>query len=274
MAEEKKQDALYSIGAYAKHLGVTPDFLKHYERYNLVTTKTSESGYRYYPFGQSFRLMECLKLRNLSVSVREMDRLLNQAELPEIEQYMQERSENIRRQIRFEEAALREQERLQKWLKRMRGKQEDWTFAEDVTLLFLPHTQGNRFLEDERISSLLNGWTNCMPVVKSCRRFRTDTQHLLDETCWGFVVRAQDAQALSIPTNDIVEQVSIERGFVYSFSGLKMGKEPEKEILERTMNHLHQMGLKKATYAYKIMFMSTHIDTDARHYGYYLVPLK
>ena len=39
---------MYSIGDYAKYLGVTPDFLKHYEQFRIVSSKPRENGYRYY----------------------------------------------------------------------------------------------------------------------------------------------------------------------------------------------------------------------------------
>ena len=48
----------YRIGDYAKYLGVTPDFLKHYEQFRIVSSEQKENGYRYYPFGQSYKILE------------------------------------------------------------------------------------------------------------------------------------------------------------------------------------------------------------------------
>ena len=50
----------YRIGDYAKYLGVSSDFLKHYEEQGLITPSRSGSGYRYYSFTTTMRLIECV----------------------------------------------------------------------------------------------------------------------------------------------------------------------------------------------------------------------
>ena len=43
----------YRIGDFAKYMGVTPDFLKHYEEQGLVHASHRNGGYRFYDFQQS-----------------------------------------------------------------------------------------------------------------------------------------------------------------------------------------------------------------------------
>ena len=62
--KEKKDIKQYRIGDYAHYMGVTSDFLKHYEQFHLISSEVMENGYRYYPFYQSSKLLECMKLRN------------------------------------------------------------------------------------------------------------------------------------------------------------------------------------------------------------------
>lgn len=38
-------------------MGVTPDFLKHYEECGLLDVHHSENGYRYFNFDQSSRIL-------------------------------------------------------------------------------------------------------------------------------------------------------------------------------------------------------------------------
>ena len=54
---------LYRIGDYARYMGVTPDFLKHYEENGLLAVHYTSSGYRYYDFDQSSRILEYMRLR-------------------------------------------------------------------------------------------------------------------------------------------------------------------------------------------------------------------
>ena len=271
--EKKDERTLYPIGSYAHYLGVTPDFLKHYERYHLIHTQTRESGYRYYPFGQTFRLIECLKMRNLSVPLRTMDALLNRSSEDEVMQYMDNRVEEIRRTIRFEQAVVRDQERLARWLRRMRAKDEDWSLLQDAELLFLPHTSGRSFLQDERIYAILSSWTDRLPIVKSCMRFDTEAPSAEDSLCWGLLAGAADCAEHGIAVNDVVERIHMDKALVYSFARASGSREEESARIARILGRLHAIGLAPAGYAYKVMFFSTHIDSGAQHYGCYLFAL-
>ena len=67
----------YRIGEYAQKMGVTPDFLKYYEQLGVIHSQTRENGYRYYPFNQSYKILECMRLKSYGFSVREMEQLLS-----------------------------------------------------------------------------------------------------------------------------------------------------------------------------------------------------
>ena len=67
----------YRIGEYAKYLGVTPDLLKHYEDMGIIQSARSESGYRYYAFQTTLFLIECIRLRNYGLTLREIQEILN-----------------------------------------------------------------------------------------------------------------------------------------------------------------------------------------------------
>ena len=68
----------YRIGDVAKYLGVTPDFLKHYEELGLIHSVRRENGYRYYPFHETMFLIECIRLRNYGMTLREIREILKQ----------------------------------------------------------------------------------------------------------------------------------------------------------------------------------------------------
>lgn len=62
----------YRIGDFARYLGVTAEFLKHYQESGLLDVTQRASGYRYYGFDQSARILQYLRLRNYGLSVKEM----------------------------------------------------------------------------------------------------------------------------------------------------------------------------------------------------------
>ena len=74
---DSSEHKLYRIGDYARYMGVTPDFLKHYEENGLLEVQYTSSGYRYYDFDQSSRILEYMRLRNYGVTVKDMSRMLS-----------------------------------------------------------------------------------------------------------------------------------------------------------------------------------------------------
>ena len=77
MATKKKTDCRqYRIGDFARYLGVTAEFLKHYQESGLLDvtqrapSRVAESGYRYYGFDQSARILQYMRLRNYGISVK------------------------------------------------------------------------------------------------------------------------------------------------------------------------------------------------------------
>ena len=73
MATKKKTDCRqYRIGDFARYLGVTAEFLKHYQESGLLDVTQRASGYRYYGFDQSARILQYMRLRNYGISVKEM----------------------------------------------------------------------------------------------------------------------------------------------------------------------------------------------------------
>ena len=61
----------YRIGELSKYLGVTPDFIKYYEKEGLITS-IPETSPKLYPFNQSSKILECIKLKNLGFTAKEM----------------------------------------------------------------------------------------------------------------------------------------------------------------------------------------------------------
>ena len=62
-------------------MGVTPDFLKHYEECGLLDVHHRENGYRYFNFDQCSRIREYMRLRNynrIKTLQREISRLASQ----------------------------------------------------------------------------------------------------------------------------------------------------------------------------------------------------
>ena len=261
----------YRIGDYARYMGVTPDFLKHYEQFGLVTPEVAENGYRYYPFRESSRLLDCLALRGYGVPLREMSGMLHEDDASAFCQKLDERAEALRRQIAVGQAVVQEHERLSHWMARMEGRGEDWHVVELPALLFLPHTDLYTFLDDSRIYELVSGWTPYMPMVKSCLRITPAQDGGAPAYCWGLGVRQDFAQAYDLPTSDVLEMLPARKAFVLDYCGWQVspGESPLQKHYERFLARMEALNLRPAGNVYLTVLFHTHdADGTRRDFGY------
>ncbi len=265
----------YRIGDYAHYMGVTPDFLKHYEQFGLVTSKTRENGYRYYPFYQSSKLLECMKLRSYGVPLRDMETILNEDDAETMQEKLEKQAEAIRRQILFGQAMLKEHAWFAQWLERIRDKEGDWHVKEGAEMYFLPHSNGRDFLADSRIYEVLKDWVSWMPMVKSCREIRSLDNR---EYSWGLIVPAEFARKHGVPINSVVRRLPRRKMFFYDFRGTLRRGPQDEEIMppERRMREtLARLGLKATDHVYQVILTYSHIDQEEfQQYGFFAVPVE
>ena len=267
---------MYRIGDYAKYLGVTPDFLKHYEQFRFVSSETKGNGYRYYPFGQSYKILECMRLRNYGMSLRDIDVALVDDDPDTLMEKLDARVCAIEQQIRFEQAIVQEHRQMREWYAQMKDKDEDWFVAQSEEMLFLPHTSRRNFLKDSRIYDILGDWLALMPLVKSCMRvpMPTDFSSPLEDYAWGLLVPASVAEAFSLPLNDAVLRLPPRKTFFYHFSGKTWPQLNPQDLLHSGVyKKLSELSLSPTDDIYMTMYMYTHINSDSLRFGYYAVPI-
>jgi len=201
-------DPIYRIGEYARYMGVSPDLLKHYERCGLIHAQTAENGYRYYPFHETTRLLECMRLRGYGFSLSEIDTLLRDSSYDEVQSRLDAQVEHIQRQILFQTLVIAEHRKLSSWMEMMRGRETHFTREEAGPILFLPQSHNRAFVHDPDTEAILPAWTAAMPIAKSARYFpHFLTDQALEDSMWGLAIAQSDAEALSLPVNRAVIRV-------------------------------------------------------------------
>lgn len=273
--ENQKDTKAYRIGEYTRYLGVTPDFLKHYEQFGLINPRAAQNGYRYYPFSESSRLLDCLALRGYGVPLKEMSSMLLRDDAAAFRQKLDERADALRRQIAFNQAVVQEHESLSRWMTRMEGREEDWHVVELPALLFLPHTDLYTFLDDPRIYEVLSDWTPYMPMVKSCLRITPTDEG--PTYCWGLSIREEFAQAHALPVNSVVERLPARKAFVLDYCGWQVapGESPLKKHYERFLSRMEALRLRPAGAVYLTVLFHTHdADGTRRDHGFMAVSVE
>ena len=279
----------YRIGEYARSMGVTPDFLKHYEEHGLLQVDQRESGYRYFAFDQSPKILECMRLKNYGVTIREMPELLDQLSGPDAARMLDEHVEALKRRVAKDSAVIKEHEAMMAWLagreenRRRHGPadfiESDWEVREMEPLLYLPHSLTSQFLTDPTVHQLLPLWVDWMPVVKSALSIdisAIDHEKRQLPFRWGLIVRASDARRHDISVNSAVEVVPAGRVFIQHFA---RPDRPESgaalaERIQAVLDRMHALGLTPRGMLYMVMLMHARLkQPDHERYGFFAVPI-
>jgi len=202
---QHKDKVLYRIGDYARFMGVSTDLLKHYEKLNMIHSETAGNGYRYYSFQQSAVLLECMRLQNYGLALREMHSALYESSFDEVKTLLDNRIDSMEKQLQFQQMVINEHRRISDWMEMMKGQETRIVIKESEPLYFLPQSSQRDFIQDERISALLPAWVDAMPLVKSCRLIPDEASGQLPS--WGLAVTQSDLETLQLPLNDVVLRI-------------------------------------------------------------------
>ncbi|MBQ7692405.1 MAG: MerR family transcriptional regulator [Oscillospiraceae bacterium] len=264
----------YRIGDYAKYLGVSPDFLKHYEQQGIIRPSRSESGYRYYSFETTMKLIESIRLRNYGMTLREIREILTdrREDDGQVQNRIAENIRHLEQEIRLDEALIRDFSEFAAWRAPLEGRDWDWEVRTSAPMLFLPHTNKYDFLPDPRIYELLREWMSYIPIVKSTMRIGKDGR-----VAWGFVVSERDLRELGLPVNDVVETVPSQKILYCKFRSPLLRTESERfdsaaHPVFRLLRALHLTG---GDFYFRTTLMPADWQQSIElQYGYYAIPIK
>ncbi len=263
----------YRIGEFAKYLGVTPDLLKHYEDQGIILPSRSESGYRFYPFNTTMRLIECVRLRNFGLTLREIREILasHLIENDKVDRRLSENIVHLREEVLLNEALAEDYENFLDWRKPLAHADSDWEIRWSEPMCFLPHTDKYDFLKDPRIYEILKSWMSYIPIVKSSMKNEADGR-----ITWGFLVEERMLGRLSIPVNGVVERIPSGKVFYYKFRGplIKTPDETANTASHPAFSILNSLGLKHSGSYFRTTLMPADWQQDLSYqYGYYAIPL-
>lgn len=191
----------YRIGEFARLLGVTPDFLKYYEKAGLLTSQPGENNQRFYTFDQSARVIECIKMRNLGFSARETLSLTTQGSLDQWRNRLARRMEELRRDACFRAEVLRLWNRDLPCLENL-APFANWSVAPEPGYYFLPHAQGAVFHQDHRLESVTEDWMDKLPAVISALCIPES-----GPASWGLMATEEFARAMALPVETPVRYI-------------------------------------------------------------------
>lgn len=241
----------YRIGELSKYLDVTPDFIKYYEKEGLITS-IPETSPKLYPFNQSSKILECIKLKNLGFTAKEMQDYLFSDTLKDYRETKQELDYETRKNISF----IKEIDDYQRWIKTYKNDPLPFSLETVDSFYFLKHTSFTDFIHDENIYQIISSWTKLMPVVKSAVHLKIENSQITERT-WGLLITKQNAENFSIPVNEACTLIPEQKTLQHHLINSEMGKEKEEKIYSQIINETDKTKLKLSGEIFGIVLSGT-----------------
>ena len=161
----------YAIGDFAKKTGVSTHFLKFYEEKGVLHPKVQSNGYRYYDIRDASLVLECRRMKNMGLSVKEIEKAINDSTPAETEQLLAQQQNVLEEQLWQQQMHLQGLQNLRAALRFC--QQQEWSVRTAPDVWFLPHTMDREFLQEEGIYGQRCRWDicgsgSCFPLWTYC----------------------------------------------------------------------------------------------------------
>jgi DNA-binding transcriptional MerR regulator len=258
----------YSIGDFAKKLGVTPDFLKYYEKQGLLKPQKTPTGYRNYDAASTASVNECIKLKNWGFSSKEIEKLLNTTTYEQTVSYFQERRESLLAQINFLQGLVDYSENLAETLPYY-SSVDQWNIIKKEGFYYL--SQSINFELNHNISQIVKEWVKYMPLVAVTAR----VSYAPDAPCieWGFSAPQEIINSQNLPVDEPVEWIPSKR-YLEFYDRRVLEDHPLNDNLNAVRNNMY-INVNKVIEKYQFhvsgpsfFMVETKIKEEGKRYTY------
>lgn len=222
----------YSIGDFAKKLGVTPDFLKYYEKQGLLHPKKTPSGYRYYDAASIPSVNECIKLKNWGFSSKEIEKLLHSTTYEKTVDFFEERQSGLLQQIQFLQGLVEYSENMSKSLPYYSGT-DQWNIIKKEGFYYL--SQSKNFELNKNTSDIIKEWIKYVPLVSITARVNYSPASPVIE--WGFSAPQKIVHEQMLPIVEPVEWIPPMR-YLEFFDRRILEDNPQNDDLNQVRNNM------------------------------------
>ena len=183
----------YKIGEVAALLGLTPEAIRHYERFGIIEPhKDGQSAYRYFDGWDLILLSACRQYRSLGFSLEDSLHLISDQSPEGVLSSLAAQEELVREQIARLQGQL---STLQAW-RRDAEKQYSllgtYRIEESTETFMLPYQTGEELTENPEIKQAMKEWFSCIPYVY--------VGHLVNETTETGICMSKAALPFLHPT--------------------------------------------------------------------------
>lgn len=262
----------YAIGDFAKKAGVSTHFLKFYEEKGILHPRVQENGYRYYDIRDASLVLECFRMKNMGLSVRQIEKGINDCTEQEVAEMLQQRENVLQSQLHEQQMHLQGLQNLRVALRLC--EQGEWSVRTVPDVWYLPHTIGKEFVQDSRIYDQLPQWLDWMPVVTSAQIARGNDAHA-ERMEWGLGLEQVEAAQLGFAPQEPAQLLHLGRVLeIYCSWEIPAEHGSEKGLYQYCMERARALNLVPEPVMFRRVFCYTEKGGTKQVYNVLRVPVK
>lgn len=262
----------YAIGDFAKKAGVSTHFLKFYEEKGILHPRVQENGYRYYDIRDASLVLECFRMKNMGLSVRQIEKGINDCTEQEVAEMLQQRENVLQSQLHEQQMHLQGLQNLRVALRLC--EQGEWSVRTVPDVWYLPHTIGKEFVQDSRIYDQLPQWLDWMPVVASAQIVRGNDAHA-ERMEWGLGLEQAEAAQLGFAPQEPAQLLHLGRVLeIYCSWEIPAEHGSEKGLYQYCMERARALNLVPEPVMFRRVFCYTEKGGTKQVHNVLRVPVK
>ena len=262
----------YAIGDFAKKAGVSTHFLKFYEEKGILHPRVQENGYRYYDIRDASLVLECFRMKNMGLSVRQIENGINDCTEQEVAEMLQQRENVLQSQLHEQQMHLLGLQNLRVALRLC--EQGEWSVRTVPDVWYLPHTIGKEFVQDSRIYDQLPQWLDWMPVVTSAQIARGNDAHA-ERMEWGLGLEQVEAALLGFAPQEPAQLLHLGRVLeIYCSWEIPAEHGSEKGLYQYCMERARALNLVPEPVMFRRVFCYTEKGGTKQVHNVLRVPVK
>ncbi len=256
----------YKIGDFANYLGVTPDLLKHYEKYNIIQgVKDEQTNYRYYSFWQSSNILYSKMYQNMGFTLKEIAHLISEATTEELFLELNSKSACISETIKKQDYILNSIKELISYEREIKTNSFDgvWEIKNIEDFYFLPHSENCKYSEELIGNVEVQQWINLLPVTSLCTKigFQDGEE---ESIYFGLSVGGECARKFDFDLSRPIEKVTGNKVLIYKSRQVAIKADPLKlsdRLLKEPMELIEKHSFKiKGDIYIKTLFQTMEND--------------
>lgn len=262
----------YAIGDFAKKAGISTHFLKFYEEKGILHPRVQENGYRYYDIRDASLVLECFRMKNMGLSVRQIEKGINDCTEQEVAEMLQQRENVLQSQLHEQQMHLQGLQNLRVALRLC--EQGEWSVRTVPDVWYLPHTIGKEFVQDSRIYDQLPQWLDWMPVVTSAQIVRGNDAHA-ERMEWGLGLEQAEAAQLGFAPQEPAQLLHLGRVLeIYCSWEIPAEHGSEKGLYQYCMERARALNLVPEPVMFRRVFCYTEKGGTKQVHNVLRVPVK